>query len=154
MAIIDFIGRLKVLSMMHKHKVEFRGLVFPSIFHATVAGRFWDDKLAKKIARTHDPIKARNLCTGFPVDRNWNHIRLSVMEDLVKQKFSKDPLRTILLDTHPHTIWSLNQYGDRFWGIVEGEGGENNYGKILVSVREALRSENNFKEGAKEEESA
>ena len=62
------------------------------------------------------------------------------METLIREKFMRHPeLAKQLRTTSPHTLVELNSWGDRFWGVCRGRG-QNHLGRILMAVRDALRS--------------
>lgn len=63
------------------------------------------------------------------------------MSGLVRQKFNHryPELRTKLLSTGDLEIIEGNHWGDTFWGVCNGTG-ENHLGRILMQVREDLRS--------------
>jgi predicted NAD-dependent protein-ADP-ribosyltransferase YbiA (DUF1768 family) len=59
------------------------------------------------------------------------------MHDLVMQKFSIPELSKMLLSTGNKYIEETNTWGDTYWGVCNGVG-ENNLGKILMSIRHCL----------------
>jgi hypothetical protein len=75
---------------------------------------------------------------------DWEKIKLSIMEDLLRQKFSPAKLGTFLESTvfidesgEPTTLVEKNWWGDRFWGVYE-DSGENHLGKLLMKIRKEL----------------
>lgn len=72
---------------------------------------------------------------------DWEDIKVSVMEDVVRLKFAHHPdLRDKLLATGKAKLIEGNNWGDTFWGMVDGRG-RNELGKILMRRRERLREE-------------
>ena len=69
---------------------------------------------------------------------DWEQVKLLVMEDLVRQKFSKDPLKDRLLSTGSEYLEETNWWKDTYWGVCNGVG-ENILGQILMRVRDSLR---------------
>jgi hypothetical protein len=62
------------------------------------------------------------------------------MESLVKEKFTRDTeLGAKLVATGDEELVEGNYWGDTFWGVCRGVG-QNHLGKILMKVREELRS--------------
>ena len=59
------------------------------------------------------------------------------MDELLRQKFSKDPLRLKLLRTAPKKLLEENTWNDDFWGTVNGEG-KNMLGKLLMRIRQEI----------------
>ena len=72
------------------------------------------------------------------------------MYNLVKQKFQNGNLKECLLATEECILIESNYWHDRYWGMCEDETGKlvgSNYlGKILMQIREELKSNiNSFK---------
>jgi predicted NAD-dependent protein-ADP-ribosyltransferase YbiA (DUF1768 family) len=62
------------------------------------------------------------------------------MEDCVRYKFTHhDDLRAKLLATGDSVLEEGNTWGDRIWGVYQGQG-DNRLGKILMKIRAELRS--------------
>jgi ribA/ribD-fused uncharacterized protein len=74
------------------------------------------------------------------INPEWNSLSLEYMYDLNYQKFRFKPdLQEKLLATGDLHIEEGNHWGDTFWGTCNGVG-ENHLGKILMRIREELRS--------------
>ena len=72
---------------------------------------------------------------------DWQAVKLGIMEELVWLKFwTHAHLRVLLLATAACYLEETNTWGDCFWGVCGGCG-ENHLGKILMRVRERLRTE-------------
>lgn len=84
------------------------------------------------------PSEAKRVGPQVEVVSNWDNIKLSVMRNLVREKFSKEPYRSKLLATGDCHIEEGNWWGDRFWGVCGGRG-LNHLGRIIMEVREELR---------------
>lgn len=68
----------------------------------------------------------------------WNRIRNSVMERLLKIKFTHNKdLGEKLYKTGSVYLEETNTWGDKYWGVCNGEG-ENTLGKLLMKVRSDL----------------
>ena len=65
---------------------------------------------------------------------DWERIKLHVMGDVLMAKFSDPELRGKLLATDQSPLYEGNNWGDRYWGVVNGEG-ENHLGRLLMAVR-------------------
>lgn len=68
--------------------------------------------------------------------KDWDEVKLSVMETVVRAKFTQNPhLAKYLVETGEAELVEGNRWRDVFWGVysVTGEG-ENNLGKILMKV--------------------
>lgn len=70
---------------------------------------------------------------------DWFEISLDLMEFFVTWKFLHHPeLTQKLLDTGDAVLIEGNNWGDTFWGQVDGKG-DNHLGKILMKVRSGIR---------------
>ncbi len=69
---------------------------------------------------------------------DWNDVRIDIMKRLVLLKFLDHPtLYKALVDTGEEELIEGNNWGDTFWGKVNGVG-ENHLGKILMEVRRKI----------------
>ena len=81
------------------------------------------------------PSEAKKLGRKVKLRPDWNEARISVMEQTLFNKFSKNiELTDKLIDTYPRLLIEGNTWNDTFWGVCNGEG-ENQLGKLLMSVR-------------------
>lgn len=88
-----------------------------------------------------DPSAAKRRGRHVDLRDGWDNIRITIMEDIVKAKFSQnEELAEKLLATDDEYLIEGNTWGDRFWGTVNGEG-RNQLGIILMQVRNELRAE-------------
>ena len=69
---------------------------------------------------------------------DWNEVKDEIMLDIVRAKFQDPHLAQRLVETWPMVLEEGNHWGDKYWGICNGEG-ENRLGKILMQVRDELR---------------
>lgn len=84
-------------------------------------------KLAKKVGRK------------LTLPSDWDDKKVDIMYDVLYAKFSQNQyLKERLIETGDVTIKYINNEGDVFWGICNGEG-QNMLGNILMSVRKVLQ---------------
>jgi hypothetical protein len=136
--IVQFTGEFSFLSNFHLSEVEFEGIVYPSVEHAYQAAKTKDPNLRMLVAQLDTPGKAKRAGRRLVLRSHWEEMKLEIMEQLVRQKFSKDPFRQKLLDTGDEQLTEGNWWGDTFWGVCNGDG-QNHLGKILMKVREELK---------------
>lgn len=92
------------------------------------------------------PSRAKKLGREVFLRAGWDGIKDTIMFEVVFSKFSQNKeLGLKLLDTKDATLIEGNTWGDKYWGVCDGEG-ENRLGQILMKVREILA-----KRGKKEE---
>lgn len=131
-----FIGKYRFLSNFWPAGIWFEGRAFYSVEAAYQSTKRDDEHYKKVLGWTVDPRKAKALAKGLKRPAN----SLEIMETLVRQKFSIEPLRRQLLETHGQELVEGNTWGDTFWGVCNGVG-ENHLGKILTKVREEMWNE-------------
>lgn len=135
-----FRGDHRFLSNFYPAIVSLDGERYPSVEHAYQAAKtlVYPQRMAIKSVR--EPGYAKKIGSCVDIRADWDNVKLAVMEDLVRQKFTQDPnlCRRLLLTGHEELIEG-NNWGDRFWGVCRGEG-ENHLGKILMKVRGELRA--------------
>jgi ribA/ribD-fused uncharacterized protein len=135
-----FTGQYNFLSNFEKCAVQYEGVVYPSIEAAYQAAKTLDPE--KRIPfETCQPGKAKIAGKKLELRPDWDKIRLGIMYDLVKQKFSMEPHRSKLLETGGAELIEGNYWCDSFYGVYRGKG-ENHLGKIIMRVREELKNEN------------
>lgn len=94
-----------------------------------------------KILAAPFPAQAKRLGRKVTLRDDWETIKLQVMLNALRWKFHPDVhpnLVKALLETGDRALIEGNQWGDKFWGQVAGEG-LNWLGRLLMRVREELR---------------
>ena len=95
-----------------------------------------DEKLA--VAQATTPGSAKRLGGKVQLRPDWEQVKVGLMEDLVRLKFTTHAdLRAKLLATGDAELVEGNNWNDRFWGVCRGKG-RNELGKILMKVRSEL----------------
>jgi len=116
--------------------------IYPSTEHAYQALKFEDKNIRKLFMdKTLFPGNAKKLGRKYLMfkSNNWDLVKLDVMYGLNLKKFSEHPnLKELLLDTGDQELVEGNNWGDTYWGAVNGAG-ENHLGKILMRVRNDIR---------------
>ena len=146
--VIDsFRGKFAFLSNFHPARIEYQGITYPTVEHAYQADKFHDRETKLMIAALKTPGDAKRAgkyrkMSGAAA-RKWDVDRVEIMMELVRIKFSRDPMRALLLGmTWDWKLVEGNWWGDKFWG-VDGKTGEgmNMLGEILMIVRKEIRGE-------------
>lgn len=89
--------------------------------------------------RTLTPEKAKKLGRSVMMRPDWEEVKKVIMYQVVHAKFFNNGyLATKLLETGTATLIEGNDWGDKYWGMVDGEG-ENHLGEILMQVRNELK---------------
>jgi len=136
-------GRNRVLSNFWPSQVEFEGTVFPSVENAYQAAKSLDPSFRKGFLDL-TPGKAKRQGRKLKDIRpDWDSVKLQVMEDLLRKKFSNRLERLFLIATGDQHIQEGNTWGDKFWGVFAGEG-ENHLGRLLMKIRGEIRTGNSI----------
>lgn len=138
--ISELSGAHAFLSNFFPVSVEFEGMTFPSVEHAYVAAKTTSIKSREHIQAMRSPGKAKRYGRHLKLRPDWENIKVRVMEELLRDKFSEDPLRRRLLSTRGYRIEEGNWWNDKFWGVCDGEG-QNMLGKLLMKIREEIIQE-------------
>lgn len=76
--------------------------------------------------------------------KNWDNIKLGVMEDVLRIKFQIPELKMLLLETGDLHIQEGNTWNDTYWGVDLKTGeGQNNLGMLLMKIRKELSDAQN-----------
>ena len=139
MRVIDrFHGKYDFLSNFYPAPVKFERIEFLTVEHAFQAAKTDDRELRLTVANAPSPHAAKRMGRRLPLRSDWEAIKVGVMRELVRLKFSTHPeLRARLLATGQATLVEGNTWNDRFWGVCQGEG-RNQLGLILMEVRREL----------------
>ena len=135
----EFKDEYRFLSNFWPQAVVYEGVTYPTVEHAYQAAKTVVRAERAWILAQDTPGQAKRLGQRLTIRKDWDDIKVSVMTDLVGQKFRDPELRERLL-TIEGGIIEGNYWGDRFWGVDLKTGtGENHLGKILMRIRETLR---------------
>lgn len=132
----SFRGEYFFLSNFYPCKVVIGGRTFPSSEHAFVSYKnnspMWKERCTYgdvSAAQIKKEAKSRALVN------NWDKIQLSVMEKVLRAKFTQNAhIKRLLLLTDKKVLVEVNTWGDDFWGVCNGKG-LNHLGKLLMKIR-------------------
>lgn len=138
-----FRGQYNFLSNFYSAPIEYEGLKFSCTEVAYMFFKVGDKTIKEKIYLSQDPKEAKRLGKAKP-RKDWDEIKLSLMEDLIRCKFTQNEnLKKKLLETGNQEIQEGNWWKDTFWGVDENtKVGENHLGKIIMKIREELKNVN------------
>jgi N-glycosidase YbiA len=136
--ILHFTKENRWLSNFYPARVKYDGVEYPTTEHAYQAAKTLDTAAREKIRQAAKPAEARKLGQLVTFRPGWDDMKIAVMEELCRQKFSAEPLRSMLLATGDGHLEEGNWWKDVFWGTCNGVG-RNELGKLLMRIRESLR---------------
>ena len=118
--------------------IKVGNLVYPSVEHAYQAAKFKSADVKQEIARASFK-DARRIGRECPKIRpDWEEVKSTVMETLVRQKFTNDPILSDRLIKTGSASIVMEGY-DEYWGTGRSGDGENTLGVILETVRADLQ---------------
>ena len=134
-----FQGKYRFLSNFWHAPFIWGDIKWPTSEHAYQAAKTVDFEEQKRIRKTNSPGKAKRLGRKVSKREDWDSIKIDIMYQIVYNKFSQNSdLKQWLLNTKEAYIEETNSWDDTFWGVCNGAG-NNNLGKILMSVRSELQ---------------
>lgn len=138
-----FRGAFGFLSNFFPCHVTLDGLAFQTVEHAFVAAKTMSTIHRMIIQKLPTPGKAKRYEARIKAREGWEEMKLQVMEDLLRQKFSPgSELAEALVATGEAKLLEGNNRGDTFWGVRIGCGmGHNHLGKLLMKIRSDLVTE-------------
>ncbi len=137
-AITEFTGRWTRLSNFAPCSVWFDKHIYGSTEHAYQASKTLNKNERRKIRRIASPNEAKKEGQLVTLRKDWESVKIGIMEQLLLEKFAQEPDRTILLSTGEVELVEGNWWGDKFWGQCPLGVGENHLGKLLMKTRTAL----------------
>lgn len=133
------------LSNFYYADVEYMGLVYPTNEHAFQAQKNIDPVYQNLVQQVKKPKLAKRCGRQVKLREDWEEIKVAIMRNIVMHKFIQHPdLKKKLLDTGDIPLIEGNNWGDDYWGTVNGRG-ENMLGIILMDTRRILRNTRVYK---------
>lgn len=137
--ILGFFGEYRFLSNFWDCPVEYEGLYFKSTEAAYQAAKSIDPEVRAQFV----PLSCRDakkLGQKIQIRKDWEFVKVPIMRLLLRRKFRITSLRKDLLETGDAYLEETNNWGDKVWGVCNGEG-SNYLGKLLMEVRDEIREE-------------
>ncbi len=161
-----FIEQYRWLSNFWEVEIEYEGVVYPSVEHYYVAIKInepqkftiieigedgkprpkiisFDTQEAREfVSRLATAGKAKGLGRDeINIRKDWDDIKVSVMEYGLRQKYSQEPFMTKLIETGDEHIQEGNTWKDVFWGVnVDTGEGKNVLGKLIMKIRDDINN--------------
>ena len=136
----EFKGRYFFLSNFYKAPVTIDGITYGHTEGAFQAQKTLDINKRREMA-TMTPSESKRTGRHVVLRPDWEDVKEKVMYDICKAKFIQNPeLGKLLVATGEEELIEGNTWGDRTWGMVNGEG-KNLLGKILMKIRSELKTD-------------
>lgn len=137
--ITSFRDKYFFLSNFYEVPVIFDGIKYQNNEAAFQAQKCIDPKERLQFSELN-PSEAKKLGRRVELRSDWEDVKVDLMRKIVFAKFTQNPDLTLeLLNTKDEELVEGNNWNDKIWGKVNGEG-QNLLGKILMEVREEIRS--------------
>lgn len=138
----NFRGEYEFLSNSYSCNIELDGEIYSSVEHAFQAAKTSDPTQRFNIRNTLGSADAKTLGRQVTIDADWENKKLDIMADLIKQKFSNNlDLKIKLLHTGNRELIQSGMWKDQFWGVNKRGIGDNNLGKIIMKIRDAIQAQ-------------
>lgn len=136
--ITSFRGKYGFLSNFYHARVKYLEFYYPTVEHAYQAAKSDDKSLRRVFTHASTPSTAKKMGKSVPLRPDWEEVKFAIMEELLRQKFSKPNLAQALLATGDAELIEENWWHDEVWGVCNGKG-MNALGKLLMKIREELK---------------
>ena len=138
--ISSFKGYYAFLSNFALCEVEFEGDRYSTIEHAFQATKTFNKEERALIREASTPVIAKQLGRKVTLRKDWEDVKVDIMYNLLKQKFSIPEFTEQLLATGNAKLIEGNHWNDTFWGVCNGEG-RNMLGELLMQIREEIKED-------------
>ena len=136
-AISQFNGRYGFLSNFYPCKIKYDGLEYENAEAAFQAQKTLGESERLQFCGI-DASTAKRLGRRVKLRTDWEKVKDDIMLTIVREKFSQNPeIGEMLLKTGSAALIEGNTWGDRYWGVRNGEG-LNKLGYILMLVRSEI----------------
>lgn len=135
----EFRGKYFFLSNFFEIPVTWQGITYQNNEAAFQSAKVINQKNRQSFASLN-PSKAKSKGRHVQLRNDWEKIKDNIMYEICYCKFSQnEELKKKLIATGNALLVEGNTWGDKYWGVCNGIG-KNKLGKILMKVREELKS--------------
>jgi len=135
-----FDGDYRFLSNFSNAGVYFDELWYHSTESAYQSAKVLDQTERRRF-QSMSPGLAKKHGQKLEIRKDWDKVKIDIMSSIVFDKFYRNKdLRQKLIDTGDRLLEETNDWGDKFWGVCDGEG-KNELGKILMKVRKFWKND-------------
>ena len=140
----SFRSKYFFLSNFYEAPVKYLGITYQNNEAAFQAQKIFKSGLnsyeKQKGFSKLNPSAAKRLGRNIPLRSDWEDVKEEIMYEICLAKFTQnEDLEKDLIDTGDSYLEEGNDWNDKTWGTVNGVG-ENKLGKILMKVREELKT--------------
>ena len=135
-----FRNEYRFLSNFWDAPVTYKGLTYQNAEAAFQAQKCIDEA-EKEQFTTLRSNEAKRLGRYVQLRPDWENVKLPIMEEIVRAKFTQnEELKVLLLATGELVLEEGNTWHDTFWGVdAKTREGRNHLGRILMRIRKELQ---------------
>ena len=134
-----FSGEYRFLSNFYNCRIEYEGLVYPTVEHAFQAAKTTDEAERRSVRDCSTAGQAKRRGREVTLRPDWDTVKVDVMHELLLYKFYAADLGGRLCHTGDQELIEGNTWGDTFWGVCRGKG-SNHLGRLLMQVRREINA--------------
>jgi ribA/ribD-fused uncharacterized protein len=140
-----FDGEFAFLSNFYPSPISDGNLIFPTVEHMFQAAKTVNIEEYEEIAAADTPGRAKRLGRKVTLREDWEEVKDEMMYQALWLKFSIPELREKLLATGDKELIEGNTWHDNTWGDCSCDHckdikGKNKLGKLLMQIREEIKS--------------
>lgn len=137
--IMTFRGKYSFLSNMHAASFTWDGRTYMNSEAAFQSAKSLDPAVRDAFSAMNG-VAAKRAGRKVELRGDWDAVKLDVMEEILRAKFSQNPeLLQKLIDTGDMVLMEGNYWHDTYWGVdIRSGAGENHLGEILMKLRAEL----------------
>ena len=112
-----FKNEYKWLSNFEPCEIELHGIIYQSVESAYQSEKSNNENW-KEFCKNNSSRDVKIKSKSIKIRKDWNDVKLKLMENLLIQKFSKEPFKTLLLETGDENIVEGNFWNDLFGELI------------------------------------
>ena len=136
-------GEYGCFSNFSRHYIFLKDKVWKTSEHYFQAQKFSGTEFEEKVRLAATPKEAAELGRNrkFPLRKDWETVKDDIMREALRAKFTQNKeLKKILLETGDAELVE-HTANDNYWADGGDGSGKNVLGKLLMELREQLKSE-------------
>lgn len=126
----------RFLSNFDKVPISYEGITYPTSENAFQAAKSLNPDIRKEFVNL-TPGQAKKKGRHIDLRPDWETVKLQIMEDILRIKFTTPRYKQLLLNTGDAVLIEGNTWNDTYWGVCNGVG-ENHLGQLLMKIRNEI----------------
>lgn len=122
------------MSNFYPQDMVYDGDTYSTAEHAFQAAKCLNRSDKEKIINAKTPAKAKAIGGKVQLRSDWEQVKDSIMEDVLKSKFSDENMREQLNETKGFELVEGNWWHDQYWGTCTCTRHNNIPGKNMLGI--------------------